>query len=55
MNHKLLGNGKPGLLAEQAARITELERKMWKFAGAVAVVTFLLSLIIPKVVSAILG
>jgi hypothetical protein len=55
MDHKLLGNGKPGLLAEQSARISEMERKMWKFAGAVGVIVFLLGILVPKIVNALLG
>lgn len=55
LDHKLLGNGSPGILAEQNERISEIERNMWKFMGGVAVVTFLLSLIIPKIISAVVG
>lgn len=55
LNHKLLGNGKPGLIAEQNKRIEDLERKWWKFAGALSVIITLITLFGPRIVNAILG
>ena len=55
IDHKLFGNGKPGVLADQNSRIGELERNMWKFMGGVTVVTFILSLLIPKLLNLIIG
>lgn len=65
IHHKLIGNGQPGVIAdikelknmrkefdETKKTVSDIEKKMWKFTGVVAVIVFLLSIIIPKIVSA---
>lgn len=39
MDHRLFGNGKPGILDEQSRRIDVMEKKMIFYAGAVIVIT----------------
>ena len=68
MHHRLLGNGKPGIIAdiqelqtmksdykETKNKVEDMNKKMWQFAGAVAVITFILGILVPKIVSAVLG
>lgn len=54
-NHKLLGNGKPGILEEHAKKINDLDKRMAYYIGAAAVITFIVTLLADKVVAAMFG
>lgn len=66
IHHRLVGNGQPGVIAdikelksmkedfkEARKNIDDINKRMWTFAGVVAVITFLLSILVPKLVSAL--
>ena len=68
MHHKILGNGKPGLIDEVSGlknsikpleditvKVNDMERKMWYFAGSVAVITALITLLAPRIVTTLIG
>lgn len=68
VHEKIVGNGKPGIVDElkdlktmkddyksTKIKVDDMERKMWYFAGAVAVITLLITFIAPKIVTAWLG
>ena len=55
LNHKLLGNGKPGLIAEQNQRISQIEQKLIGYGVAVSIIVFLITLFGAKIVNAIIN
>lgn len=55
LHHKLLGNGKPGLLDEQSKRLADVEKKIIAYGVGISIAVFLLTLFGSRIVTAILG
>lgn len=55
LHHRLLGNGKPGLLEEQNKRLNDVEKKLIAYATGITILVFLITLFGARIVSAILG
>lgn len=68
IHHRLLGNGQPGLIADVKAlkdmkedynatkqKVDSMDKQMLYFAGGIAVLVFILSVIAPKIIDRLFG